>query len=300
MTNPPLAETDKKSGARLYKNPITGKRVPSVTTILGVKNKPALMWWAAGMAARRSMEEYRELFPRPGETWESPDYVARALRYIDPKPVKNKETGEVEPFDVEDEVWKYIRKAHSVYRDKKADMGDQVHKLVEAVALGEALPAFDDDARAYVGPVLAWLEEHKPRFLGAEVTVWSEEDEYAGTLDSLWAFGASDEVWLLDTKTGNDVWPETCLQLAALGHAPEKLHPDGTTEPMPEIAHYGILHIIPDVFADDGTVLESGWATLHQVDEFIPAARDAFLGLRQAQRWNAVEGAVLKALQGRE
>lgn len=36
---------------RVYKDPVTGERYPSVTTILGEMNVPGLMWWAARLAA---------------------------------------------------------------------------------------------------------------------------------------------------------------------------------------------------------------------------------------------------------
>ena len=46
MTTPALAESVRGRG-RHYRHPVTGELVPSVTNILSMLNKPALVGWAA-------------------------------------------------------------------------------------------------------------------------------------------------------------------------------------------------------------------------------------------------------------
>lgn len=306
---PQLAVTVSASGVRYYRNPITMERVPSVTTVLGVKDKPALMWWSAGMAAEAAMEEYVNWpAPVPLED-ENGDQVQDAFGNV--VMVAPEDWGTVEVFDKKldryvmkdrrEVVYAGLRSAHNRYRDKKADMGSQTHSVVEAYAKGLPMPEFDDDSRRYVGPVLRWLAERPHvKFLQAETTVWSESAGYAGTLDSIWDFsmdGEPEQIWMLDTKTGNDVWPEVVLQLAALGVDTRILHPNGVQEDLPNVTHYGVLHIIPDHEDDDGNAVD-GWVALHEVTEFIADAYDAFLGLRRAYRWGSVENRVKKHLQG--
>src|ERR1039458_6749587 len=39
------------SNGRFYQHPGSGKQVPSITNVIGMKDKPALKWWASKMAA---------------------------------------------------------------------------------------------------------------------------------------------------------------------------------------------------------------------------------------------------------
>lgn len=277
MSNqPPLAETDTKTGARVYKHPLTGKRLPSVTTIMGNKAKPALIWWAAGLAAQWAIDNPHQ-FPETVDGWAE---------------------------EHREQVYQTMRRAHQGVKTQKADIGSEVHLLFEALAKGLPLPEIGYDARPYIRPIMAWVEEQKPDYLGSEVTVWNEEHEYAGTLDSYMALGDADEtgkraIWLLDTKTGNNVWPETVIQLAALGHASnERLHPNGYTEPTLPVDHYGILHVIPDIYDEGGNVIEEGAVVLHSVDQWIEAGFAAFVGCRALHRFGLLETQIKKALQG--
>ena len=269
MNQPALAITDTATGARIYKNPRTMERVPSVTTILGNKDKPALVWWSAGLAAEWAINNPGR-FPQRVEDWND---------------------------DEREAVYQAMRRAHQGYKKQKADVGSDVHALMEAMAKGEPLPEVREDARPYVRPVIEWANTMNPQYVGSEVTVWSERHEYAGTLDSFMRFGDNPDIWLMDTKTGNDVYPETCIQLAALGKADYILHPNGFTEPIPEVAHYGILHVIPDHEDEDGNRVE-GKVVLHTVDHHIESAFEAFVGLRQVHRFKLLEEKIKKELQG--
>lgn len=64
---------------------------------------------------------------------------------------------------------------------------------------------------------VGWAQEAKPDPLALESVVVSEVHGYAGTLDLLCRIGT--DVWLLDLKTSQDVWPEHELQVSAYKHA---------------------------------------------------------------------------------
>ena len=60
-----------------------------------------------------------------------------------------------------------------------------------------------------------WWADAKPTLIAREFVLWG--DGYAGTGDLLCRIG--DQPWLLDVKTGQDVWPEHELQVSAYGRA---------------------------------------------------------------------------------
>jgi len=65
----------------------------------------------------------------------------------------------------------------------------------------------------------------------------------------------------VDVKTGNRIYPEVCLQLAAYAAADFIGQPDTTTEqPLPTIAAGAVLHLRPDGY--QLLPVPIGWAVL--------------------------------------
>lgn len=62
-----------------------------------------------------------------------------------------------------------------------------------------------------------WYEETKPVILNKEFVVWNDEFNYAGTVDLLCRING--EIWLIDLKTSQNIWPEYELQVSAYKHA---------------------------------------------------------------------------------
>lgn len=62
----------------------------------------------------------------------------------------------------------------------------------------------------------AWYMEVNPEILGVEEVVYSEEHDYAGTMDLL--VRIDNQVWVVDLKTSQQVWPEHELQVSAYRH----------------------------------------------------------------------------------
>lgn len=168
-----------------------GKPMTGVTTILGVIAKPALINWAANMAA---------------------DYVKDNLTDIE----------ELE------KVCKEARKAHVRTRDKAADKGTNVHEEVEkivndAIENGGKLIHTTHESKQ-VQKFLDWAHENDVTFLASEFRVYSEKHWYAGTADLL--FEMEGRKYIGDVKTGKAVYPSYFFQMAAYRLAHEEMTGD--------------------------------------------------------------------------
>ena len=68
-----------------------------------------------------------------------------------------------------------------------------------------------------VAAFVRWWKEAKPTVIAREVTVWNDSVGYAGTVDLVCCVG--EEVWIVDFKTSQYLWPEHELQISAYKHA---------------------------------------------------------------------------------
>jgi hypothetical protein len=62
-----------------------------------------------------------------------------------------------------------------------------------------------------------WFTEIKPEIIAAEKTVWCTADNYAGTIDLVCRIEG--ELWIIDFKTSQYIWPSHELQLSAYKHS---------------------------------------------------------------------------------
>jgi hypothetical protein len=206
MTTPTLAATG-AAGHRVYR--WQGREFPSVTAILGGGvPKPLLVRWAAKVAAEYAIAHLDHLRRLP------PGQAIREVKQA--------------PFSKRDD----------------AEVGDQIHAAVEAAASGQPRPAVADHAAGYLTGFDRFLADHTPVWLAAEQTVYSRRYGYAGTFDAI-ATLPGHGVVLVDVKTGNRVYPEVCLQLAAYAAADLVGHPDNTKQPLPAIQAGAVLHLQP-------------------------------------------------------
>ncbi len=101
-----------------------------------------------------------------------------------------------------------------------AARGTRVHKAIECLVGGLPTPMFDE------GPEAAmclewkkWFETSKLDPLASEVTVWSPERHYAGTVDLMAVDSATGERVLVDWKTCAEVpreaWFDNVVQVCA-------------------------------------------------------------------------------------
>ena len=187
--HPQKAQYDR---ARFY--PIDGREYPSVTTIIDVLDKPALMWWAANME-RRAMET--------------------ALLDV------LSGTGARDPEWVLGEMAKHLTKAKAFLKekDKAAAIGTAAHAYVEWMTrkmLGEKVgpePVIPDPAAIAVESWKEWAASVDFSPICAERTIYSRRDGYAGTLD--WIARVRGVVTLGDYKTSKAIYAESHLQNTA-------------------------------------------------------------------------------------
>jgi len=213
-----------------YARLVDGKKViiPSVTTILKVLNKPALVPWAAKMVAEKMLrimprEEVKDcgLFAGP-VLWES--------------------------FE------KIVMEAKSAPRDilvDAADVGKEAHKIIETMinASFQALLATDigivnvkdgwqkqiKDSRVVncVTAALDWMKLHKVVWQSTESVVYSKIYDYAGIIDGRALVSSCEDKTccpetekdvpsLIDWKSSNGFYAEYFLQTAAYQFAHEE------------------------------------------------------------------------------
>jgi len=205
----PLIVKATHEGDRLYN--WKGDDYPSVTSIIshGVA-KPGLVQWAANKVTEIALDNRVELATLS---------KARGKKVIDA-------------------IW------HGE-RDAAAGKGTAVHEAAEKYALGQRVD-LTPEIQGYVQAFDNFLYDFKPEFLLTEALVISRTYGYAGTLDAVVTIEG--KTYILDIKTGNYVWSEVALQLAAYARA--DLTGDRTTgveSPLPPLDKRGlVLHLQPD------------------------------------------------------
>lgn len=228
MTSPKHAEAT--ANGRFYTHPVTGEQLISVTNAISVGcAKPALVPWAAKIAAEYAIEHQGELM---------------ALSRTD-----------------KDAATKAIKSQVTVARDKAADLGSAVHHAAERKALGlEPLfvgehEQYAEQGAPFVEQLLRFWDDFgvdvQAHIEATEMTVAHPSYGYAGTLDTLtWlpiiqspidgkvkrCDGDERALWLVDYKTSatraaTSVYGEYALQVTALKTAREMWLPDDTVSP---------------------------------------------------------------------
>ena len=208
---------------RFYETP-DGERYPSVTTILSVIGKPALMVWAANVerelvtAASASLYQDSHGTPQMSRSGWLTTLQARLG----------------------------TERAHQKELNKAGDIGSQIHALIEwelqSKMLEKAGPSPHVTDAAMWG-YMAWQDWAKSvnlKPLAIEQAVWSRTHGYAGTLDLL--AEVNGELTVLDWKSGKAVYPEAHLQNAAYRHAIREM---GHGDPVK-----GIIVRVPKVVTD--------------------------------------------------
>lgn len=151
MTQPKHAHQTKLNHyetTRIYK--IDGREYPSVTSIISMMDKPALVPWAAKMAAQYAIEHHQPL-------------------------------GELPPEDAIQAIKSNWRKQ----RDRAADFGTAVHQYIEH----GIMPDPGERAHNYVQAARNFILEHDLLVERSEATVYHPGYGYAGTVDLITTSG---------------------------------------------------------------------------------------------------------------
>ena len=196
MKNP--LRSDTKTG-RFYTLP-DGRRFPSVTTILQIIAKPALVQWAA--------KTEREMV------------IQAAANLYEDLPVQ-KMAREVYLATLQARIGK--QKAFQKELAKASEIGTEAHALIEwnlRKSCGQVVGPEPKISAKALWAFMAYEDWQKNAGLTVEYieqVVWSTTHGYAGTMD--W-FGLMQAVPTLgDWKTGKAIYAESLLQNAAYVHA---------------------------------------------------------------------------------
>lgn len=201
--------------AYYLKDPDTGRktRVTSVTTLLNLLAKPALVKWAARTAADYAVDHWDDLAALPLS-----------------------------------ERQKMIAGAPEQSRDQKAASGTAIHSLAEDMIAGRPVDV-PPDLLPKVEGLARWWERSGLTLLASERRVWSDEDDlglcaYAGTFDALVSHPTRG-LGIIDWKTGSGVYGDMGVQIVAYADADWHVE-DDTDRPAPVVDWTGIVHVRPD------------------------------------------------------
>ena len=179
--------------ALTHRYTVEGKKVPSVTTIIGeTAPKPALMYWAVNCAA---------------DYWK--ENVLPGIRY--------------DEVDIE-QMWKDSKRAHTIKKEDAASIGSVTHRFVESYVKGQH-PDFpvNEISRAACERFMKWVNDHKVMFLSAEQMIYSPSKGYCGQADFFCVIDG--KLWLGDLKTSNAIYDEYLEQVCAYKQARNEEYP---------------------------------------------------------------------------
>lgn len=175
---------------RYYKK--DGKRLPSVTTITGQLDKPALVYWAANCACDCILEEADDI---AYWTWQD-----------DPGHCKEQFCRIIE----------YARKNFRKVSAKALDTGSAVHAAIELyLKTGQEPQAPSDEVLSAFIAFLEWKDEVQMETLKTEHSLYA--DRYAGTCDLICNLTLNGKTakYIVDFKAAKGIYPEYAYQIAA-------------------------------------------------------------------------------------
>ena len=210
LTSLVKVEARSKGRSRWYEttgDPRTdGLRLPTVTSVLGVIAKPALIPWSNKQGRLA---------------------VADALTpYV----------GEILTAAMLQDAMERAGKRPEETRNEAAERGTMGHAVVQALIEGRWDP-FAADWNPTERAFLSWTTESKFRTAYSEEAVYSPSLLYGGTVDL--AGWHDEEFWLYDLKFGAAVYPEHYYQLAAYAQAWNETHRE-------RVGNLAILHMEGD------------------------------------------------------
>lgn len=236
-----------------YTKETEGKKesVPSVSSILGLLDKPAILYWS----------------------------IKKTVGYIGEHLPELRAAGLTE-----DGALEILRKAKSAAMEEaklQANIGTQVHNLIHQYLLGETVYTEELDEKvfnAYNGAI-GWLKEIGYKSLGIERGVYHPILDYAGILDTYGT--ARDKTILLDWKT-TDIWKEKNGQL----YYTEQPYTEMKIQP---VAYAYALQEMQGITISEVWVVRldknTGKAEPYLLDEKESSACwDTFIGLLQARK----------------
>lgn len=217
---------------------VDGTKVDGVTGVLGVINKPALMYWAVNQAIEHLQETIK-----PGVAYD-----------------------EIQILD----MLSSAKAAHRKKKETAADKGSIVHNWIKAHIAGAApeMP-FNEECKNSIEQFLAWQKEHKVEFIESEKILYSKRFRYAGTTDFIAKINGS--IVIGDFKTSTGIWDEYWLQIAAYWGAYLEEYPDAKIENavIVRIGKDGVLEIAENnEFVENYTAFKGALVLHRRLNQF--------------------------------
>lgn len=185
-----------------------GKKVKGVTTPLEVIAKPALIQWAADLAAVEALHD---------------DELTRRYKEIADMPYGPDRDKAKKLIDKDFPAYKAARLAHRKKKEDAADWGKIVHKAIEVWIKTGAVPtAIEIDGRNYIleedhlkaiNNFVNWATQNNVSFLCSEKLIHSNEWEMGGIVDFVATIGG--KLLVGDIKTSSGIWESYWLQCSA-------------------------------------------------------------------------------------
>lgn len=235
VTNDP--NTGRRLTGRHYQTP-EGNIYPSVTTVLGVQDKPALGGW--------KVKNVAELAVNKLEDW---------VKVEDGKPVTR--LGDAAAID-------WLKKATD-YNSDARDAGEIVHKIFEDAALGRE-PFVPEGFEFALEHWKRFNEDFEVEVIAVEPEVYNDTYQYAGSLDAMYRLrargwwtpetddtsGVNWNEWqtvVADVKSGNGLYGSTAYQCMMYAKAEKMIHPTQGVIPMPEVTAIAGIWVRPSGYA---------------------------------------------------
>lgn len=161
-----------------------------------------------------------------------------------------------------------------IIAERAADSGKKIHNNIELLESGFEV-VWDDkkfNEMEWLGlcRFMEFYKNHNPEIMAKELTVYSDEYKYAGTLDNISEING--EKWLIDFKFTNAIYPTNFLQLAAYRHAWDEMGKE-------KIDRMGILHLKAKTKkAIKGKIQGNGWRLI-EPDKTYEHLWDVFLAV---------------------
>jgi len=168
-------------------------KLPGVTTIIGILDKPALVNWAAQQSASYAIEHWGEL--------SNMDLLTRANKI---------------------ERGRFESNKRAIIR------GHTLHAMAEKLLNGEAVETVDQTTLDDITAIARLLEKWQINPVLTEAPLCNTDDLWAGTCDVVADVPKLGRI-MLDYKTGKGVYDEVALQLAAYARANLRLEGIGKT-----------------------------------------------------------------------
>lgn len=225
---------------RHYK--VNGLKVPSVTQVIGLLDKPALKFWAQRTAVE-GVAELAKQYGADDAVFRDAEALERAMiasgREINARTfVEVYEAQDCAlPWDSPGDIVRKLRQGEediNAVMKRAAERGTVLHEGLEEY--GEHGPSalmpdkYKPEYRGYLSGMSKFLLEHRPKFVSSEVVVGSAVHEFGGRLDHMLTMEAKAGLGLLDLKTNRkgEVYPREhftqveAYKLAAeeCGHGP--------------------------------------------------------------------------------